>query len=114
MPKLKTDQLKEGMLVVKDVKNIDDMLLIPTGCSLTERQINILQAWGVNEIEVQGPGVVENADPLTKLKPEQVERLTAELKKRFWKPDESSPVYVEIFKLVLRRRAQRISDNLKQ
>ena len=95
------------MVVVTDVKNMDDMLLIPAGCTLTERQINILQAWGVEEIEVQNAGDAEDADPLKKLSPEKIERMTAEIKALFWQPDESSPVYAEICRLMLLRRARK-------
>ena len=52
MSRIKTEQLKEGMVVVTDVKNMDDMLLIPAGAKLTSRQIGILQSWGVLEIDV--------------------------------------------------------------
>jgi hypothetical protein len=109
MPRVKTELLQEGMVVANDVKNIDDMLLIPAGCSLTERQINILQAWGVTEIEIQNSDALGDTDPLTKLTPEQFAKATAEVKSLFWKPDESNPVYEEIFKLILSRRARKIA-----
>jgi hypothetical protein len=69
MPRIKTESLQEGMVVSCDVKNIDNMLLIPAGCNLTERQINILQAWGVAEIDIQDSKALEDADPLAKLAP---------------------------------------------
>ena len=52
MPRIKIDLIEEGMVVGSDVKNMDNMLLIPSGCALTERQIHILKAWGVDDIEV--------------------------------------------------------------
>ncbi len=97
------------MIVANDVKNIDDMLLIPAGCALTERQISILQAWGVAEIEVQNSDAVGDTDPLKRLSPEQAAKETAEIKSRFWCADESNPVHMEIFNLILRRRAVKIS-----
>ena len=95
------------MVVVSDVKNMDDMLLIPAGCALTERQISILQAWGVEEIDVQHAGDIEDADPLAKLSPEVVARMTQEVKDRFWQPDDSNPVFVEVCRLMVRRRARK-------
>jgi hypothetical protein len=107
MPRIKTDLLEKGMVVVTDVKNMDDMLLIPAGCALTERQISILQAWGVDEIEVLHAGDTADADPLSKLAPDVVAKMTAEIKGLFWQPDEANPVFVEICKLMLQRRARK-------
>jgi hypothetical protein len=111
MPRIKTELLQAGMVVLSDVKNIDGMLLIPAKGTLSERQINILQAWGVAEIDVTDSETISDPDPLAKLSPEELSRLTQEVKSRFWRPDESNPVFAEIFKLMLQRRAgQPIGD----
>lgn len=107
MPRIKTELLQEGMIVSSDVKNIDNMLLIPNGCKLTSRQIGILQAWGVPEIEVASGGGGEETDQLTQMAPEALEQLTAEVRAMFWKADDADPVFAEVFKLILRRRANR-------
>ncbi|MFO1514201.1 MAG: hypothetical protein U1F83_15015 [Verrucomicrobiota bacterium] len=107
MPRIKTELLQEGMVVSSDVRNIDNMLLIPSGCTLTARQINILQAWGVTELDVQTAAATQDTDQLAKLPPEVLTRWTEELKATFWKADEADPVFAEIFKLMLRRRASR-------
>src|SRR5262245_13721528 len=72
MPRVKTDSLEKGMRVMTDVKNMDEMLLIPAGATLTERQINILQAWGIEEIEVQQSAAAQETDPLARLTPETI------------------------------------------
>lgn len=109
MIRVKSETLQPGMIVARDVKNIDGMLLVPSGCELSERQINILQAWGVAELEVEAGGEMARAhDPLAQLPPETLARLTAELRARYWKPDEFGPVPAEIFKLLLLRQARRI------
>ena len=112
MPKIKIDSIKEGMVVVSDVKNIDNMLLIPAGCTLSERQINILNAWGVSEVEVVASEAHEDTDIMTKLSPEELEKLSAEVKSRFWKVDESNPVFTEIFILILQRRVRATRSDL--
>ena len=107
MPRIKTELLQEGMVVNADVKNLDNMLLIPSGCTLTARQIGILQAWGVSDIEVKSSGDVADTDMLAKLPADALERLTAEVRASFWKTDDSDPVFTELFKIILRRRANR-------
>lgn len=106
MPKIKIEQAKEGMVVGSDVKNIDSMLLVPAGCTLTERQISILHSWGVTEFEVVAAEGCDDANPMAKLSSEELEQVIAEVSARFWKVDEKNPVFMEIFKLVLHRRIQ--------
>jgi hypothetical protein len=107
MPKIKTDQLKEGMVVKTDVKNLDDMLLIPSACALTPKHIKILNAWGIAEVNVESSGAAEETpNPLSKLSPEMAAKLEAELKNRFWKFDETHSIQKEVFRLALHRRAR--------
>ena len=109
MIRVKAEALSPGMKVARDVKNIDGMLLAPAGCELNERHINILQAWGVTELEVEaGAEMAQAHDPLAQLPPETLAKITSELRARFWKPDEFGPVPAEIFKLMLLRQARRI------
>ncbi len=108
MIRLKSEELQPGMVVARDVKNIDGMLLVPSGCELSERQIGILQAWGVTELEIEASAEQAKAhDPLAQLLPGLAEKLTADLRARFWQPDDFGPVPAEIFKLMLLRQARR-------
>ena len=96
------------MIVARDVKNMDGMLLAPSGCELSERQIGILQAWGIMDVEVEATAEQPKAhDPLAQLPPELLAQITAELRGRFWKPDEFGPVPAEIYNLMLLRQAKR-------
>ena len=106
MPRIKIESVKEGMAVGSDVKNIDSMLLVPAGCTLSERQINILNAWGVTDVDVVLAEGDEADDPLAKFSPEELEKMATEIKERFWQVDETNPVFMEIFKLALERRLQ--------
>ena len=109
MPKVKTELLQPGMVVAADVKNMDNMLLMPAGCELTDKHIHILNAWGIAEIQVQAcDGADESGDILQKLAPEVRQRLTAELEAIFWEPIDINPVQREIFELVLRRKARQL------
>ncbi len=95
------------MIVTVDVRNLDNMLLIPAGCALSGRHIDILSAWGIAEIQVEACGGSEDlADPLQQLPPETLGQLTRELQAVFWEPADESPVQQEVFNLVLRRRAK--------
>lgn len=109
MPRIRVESLKVGLIVAADVKNMDGMLLMPKGASLGERQIGILQAWGVTEVEVEASeGLNEEVDPLARLPAELLAKITQEIKSFFWDPDESNPVFVEVFKQLLARKARQI------
>jgi hypothetical protein len=108
MTRITTNALQEGMVLAADVRNADDMLLLPAGCSLTARHLGILQAWGVTEVDVQlEAGAALPDDPVARMEPAELARLTAELKQLFWEFDEANPVAMEIFNLVLRREVVR-------
>jgi hypothetical protein len=97
------------MVVAREIKNLDGMLLAPSGCELSERQIGILQAWGVIEVDIEANEETAKAhDPLSQLPPEVLARITAHLRARYWKADEFGPVPAEIFNLMLLREARRI------
>lgn len=108
MPKVKIEQLKEGMVVTTEVKNMDNMLLLPAGCQLSEKHINILQAWGVAEVDIENAGIAaQPVDPLALLSPEELARFTEQTRALFWDLDLGNPVQAAVFKLILRRRAQK-------
>jgi hypothetical protein len=76
--RVKAEELSPGMVVAREVKNIDGMLLAPAGCELSERQIGILQAWGIAEVEVEaGEEQARAHDPLAQLPPETLAKITA-------------------------------------
>ncbi len=110
MPKVKLEALQPGMVVTADVKNMDDMLLIPAGCELSEKHINILQSWGVTDVEVDSAGSGDaSKDPLQQLAPEVLERLKEETKALFWSLNLNNAVEQEVYNLVLRRRVRQMS-----
>ena len=97
------------MVVTADVKNMDNMLLIPAGCIVTEKHINILNAWGVTEVQMESGGAAEvSGDILEQLPAETLEQTRRELSDMFWEPIEKNPVQAETFNLVLRRKARQI------
>lgn len=105
MARVKVDALSEGMVVAADVKNMDDMLLLPAGCELTARHIKVLRTWGISEIQVEGGGP-SGSTTLLKVAPEILENLRAELKALFWPGDHDAPAQQEIFRLALRNRVR--------
>ena len=112
MPKVKTEALRDGMVVATEVKNMDNMLLVSAGCVITDKLIGIFSAWGISEVEVQaGEGVEEAGDILQQLPAETLKELTTELEGIFWEAIDISPVQEEAFNLALRRKAKQVFAN---
>ena len=110
MPRIKLDALKEGMVVTADVKNLDDMLLIPAGCTLGQKHIEILHSWGVADVEVDSAGQDdESSDPFLRLPPEVADKLAKDLKSLFWRFDADDPVQQEVYSIALRRKARQLA-----
>ena len=109
MPKVKLEFLQEGMEVEADVKNMDDMLLIPAGCELTARHIKVLNAWGITEICVKVTGEMEDGnDPLKKLSAEELETLTRKVRGRFFQLEDGVAIHQTMLKTMLTRQAKAI------
>ena len=61
------------------------------------------------EVEVEaGAEMAKAHDPLSQLPPETLAKITADLRARFWKPDDFGPAPAEIYKLMLLRQARHI------
>ena len=103
MPKVKIDFLRPGMVVAADVRNMDEMLLIPAGCEITERHVQLLQTWGIRDVQVGTAGVEGQWTSARDSVEVDAGVLQAE-KHRFWNFDDRNPVQQEVLRLVLRRK----------
>ena len=111
MPKVKIASVHEGMVVAADVKNMDNMLLIPSGCALTEKHIDICNAWGITEVQVEATGAPEDGgDVLQQVPPEVLEKVRAELAETFWEPLAKDTLQAVTFDLVLRRKVRHLIE----
>jgi hypothetical protein len=107
MPRINVELLQEGMRVVVDVKDHDNMLLIPAGSTLTAKHIDLLRSWEVAEVDAEA--TAENVGPedvLAKLPEEVLAQLKAEVEQRFWEFEPDNPVYQAIFQRALLLKAR--------
>ena len=112
MPRVKIASVHEGMVVAADVKNMDHMLLIPAGCALTEKHIEICNAWGITEVQVEAGGMQDDCgDILQQVPPEVLEKVRRELTDIFWAPIAKDTLQADIFDLVLRRNVRPLVEH---
>ncbi len=50
---VKTDNLKPGMIIDRDVANHQGAVLLKKGSEITERHINIFKTWGINTVYIK-------------------------------------------------------------
>lgn len=50
---MKLDQVRAGMLLVKDVFDPQGCILVRSGVTVTDRHIRAFKSWGVTEVTVQ-------------------------------------------------------------
>jgi hypothetical protein len=111
MPKVKIASVHEGMVVAADVKNMDSMLLIPAGCALTEKHIDICNAWGITEGQVEaGGGPEDGGDVLQQVPPEVLEKARTGLTDIFWETIAKDTLQADTFDLVLRRKVRHLVE----
>ena len=54
MIKLNVDELKQGMILARPVRNHQGILLLEAGAKITRKNIRIFKSWGVSEITIKG------------------------------------------------------------
>ena len=97
------NQLKEGMVSAKEVRDINGRLLLGAGIEIKANHINVFKKWGVAEVGVDGqnnsPEVAE-----TDIDPELFERASENVKDVFQHVDLSHPFIKELFRLSVLHR----------
>jgi hypothetical protein len=62
MGRIGINDVKSGMVLAKEVFTFRKQLLLPSGATLTEKNIETMQAWGVCEVEAEGCAELSPAD----------------------------------------------------
>src|SRR5690606_9676364 len=72
MSTLAVEFLEPGMVLARDVRGSNGMVLLGAGAELNERHIGIFRSWGIAEVEIKGAAQdTFNTEILTKLDVEQ-------------------------------------------
>ena len=54
MGRLSIDHVQSGMVLAKDAHTFRKQLLLPTGTVLSDKNIELMKAWGVSEVDTEG------------------------------------------------------------
>ena len=107
MPKINIEQLRNGMVLAKDVQDRRGRLLLPAGAALNAKHQRYFKMLDIKFIQIEGAekpadeGAGE-LDPKALEAAEQAERL------RFGETDLNHPLLKGLFEFVVRRRARQL------
>jgi len=99
--KLRTDEIKTGMILSCDLRSRDGRLLLPCGMELEEKHIQLLDRMGVEEVDVVGPSVELDNGAL-----QDIEDYVRDY---FLYSNPDHPAVMELFRIALERTASRVA-----
>lgn len=99
------DQLKPGMVLSEDVKDMNARLLLKKGGEIQPNHINMFKMWGISEVSVVGDHESEN-DAGSQGDPEILEKIASHAKNHFKMNDLRHPLIKELFILSVKYRSK--------
>ena len=98
---VKIKELTLGVVLSKDIKDVNGRLLLKASTVIEEKQLKILRAWGVTEVSVLNGGRVESEDEvnLDEIDPAIREQVDQELDELFRYTDKGHEVINELIQL---------------
>ncbi len=108
---VRTSDLKAGMVVARDIKDLHGRLLVPSGVKISDKQLKVFKIWGVPEVFIQGDSESEKkADSLDALDPRQRKQIEEEIQTLFCRHDPSDPVIRELVNICIHRKLNTPSE----
>jgi hypothetical protein len=103
---VKVQDLKEGMIPAKDVKDRDGRLILASGNNITTKHIKTFKAWGVTEVSVSdGSEDGRGSFPGQIVEPIKIPReIQDEMGELFRYVDRDHPAMRELYDLCLTRK----------
>ena len=107
------DTLEKGMVLSKDVLDINARLLLSKGQHIKPKHIRILKVWGITDVNVVGQKGKTDAEELS-VDPEIIEAVREATQEIFKNLDLEHPALKEIFELSVMHRSQNFQRHQKE
>ncbi len=104
-----------GMVLAKSVYSHSGVILLKDGRTLGEKDLLLLEAWGVTEVDIQGTDGTQGKEQVLSeiLSEEELSALDAKLDKKFSKQQENE-VIIELKKVIRKIKIEEIVERKKQ
>jgi len=109
MPILKLSEARSGMVLAKDAVDSRGRVLLTAGNSITEKHLEVFQAWGLSDVEILEEFPQSQKTELNKTSPryKEIEKEVLEL---FRFADQTNVVIKELFEISLKRKLKNRSE----
>lgn len=108
MARINLEDVQIGMVLESDVKDRNGRVLLGAGAALTEKHLKIFKMWGVTDADIRGVAKEEVvARAVSRLDPQVVNEIEAQMRDRFRHADMSHPFNDELFRILTIRFARR-------
>jgi HD-like signal output (HDOD) protein len=105
MGTVRTKQLKLGMVLADDVRDVKGRLLLTKGKPIAPEHIRIFKIWGISQVHILGPQGETEAPAAPPVDSDWLERVRKETEFIFRYTDRDHPAIYEIFSLAVNHRA---------
>jgi HD-like signal output (HDOD) protein len=115
MGTVRTNQLKLGMVLADDVRDVKGRLLLTKGKPIGPEHIRIFKIWGIPQVQILGAQGEDEAPAAPPIDPGRLEAARKETEFAFRYTDRNHPAMREIFRLTVNYRAAtapRAADSL--
>ena len=102
------------MVLAADVFNLDGQILFTKGAALTTRQIDILQSWGIPNVEVEGDEKDSDEIDLEEFPPDILKHAEQIVAGRFKLTKSSHPAVEIVQKMRVMQEAKKLVKARKQ
>ncbi len=101
----KPHELEEGMVLSSDVFNLDGQILFKKGVELENRHVDILQMWGIPNVEIEDDDEEEERINLDQFSPSILEKAERVVNERFKLVKSTHPAVEIIRKFCIQKEA---------
>ena len=104
MGAINLENLRPGMILARDAKDLNGRVLLVAGKEITEKHLRVLKIWGVSEAEIQGINQEEVvAESVSQVDPASLQEAEKKARTLFVYTDPKEPVVAELVRLTVMR-----------
>jgi len=104
MGTINLEDIKAGMILGRDIKDRNGLVLLSAGHEITEKHLKILKMWGIMEADIEGVTREETiSEAASQIDPLLLQETENQIREQFRHADMKNPFMNELFRLLTLR-----------